>query len=128
MAVGGNSRKGAAALPGDGRDKYGVLRQLDASVTLTVSAAFVPGDYLIKLVGSGGQQSYVPLTVWDPSSTATYVVQNDVLTWQAWNSYGGYDYYQGPGQCPARNTRCAPGREWCPSTAPMPPRKGQGNS
>ena len=72
------------------------------SVTLTVSAAFVPGDYLIKLVGSGGQQSYVPLTVWDPSSTATYVVQNDVLTWQAWNSYGGYDYYQGPGQCPAR--------------------------
>jgi hypothetical protein len=30
MAVGGNSRKGAAALPGDGRDKYGVLHQLDA--------------------------------------------------------------------------------------------------
>jgi hypothetical protein len=70
-------------------------------VAFTVSAAFVPGDYLIKLVGSGGQQSYVPLTVWDPSSAATYVVQNDVLTWQAWNPYGGYDYYQGRGQCPA---------------------------
>jgi len=71
------------------------------SVTFSVSAAFVPGDYLIKLVGSGGQQSYVPLTVWDPSSTATYVVQNDALTWQAWNPWGGYDYYQGPGTCPA---------------------------
>jgi hypothetical protein len=71
------------------------------SVVFTVSAAFVPGDYLIKLVGSGGQQSYVPLTVWDPSSTATYVVQNDVLTWQAWNPWGGYDYYQGVGKCPA---------------------------
>ena len=72
------------------------------SLTFTVSAAFVQGDYLIKLVGSGRQQSYVPLTVWDPSSTATYVVQNDVLTWQAWNPYGGYDYYQGLGKCPAR--------------------------
>jgi hypothetical protein len=71
------------------------------SVSFAVSAAFVQGDYLIKLVGSGGQQSYVPLTVWDPSSTATYVVQNDVLTWQAWNPYGGYDYYQGLGKCPA---------------------------
>jgi len=72
------------------------------SVTFTVSAAFVPGDYLIMLAGSGGRQSYVPLTVWDPASTATYVVQNDVLTWQAWNPWGGYDYYQGIGRCPAR--------------------------
>jgi hypothetical protein len=71
------------------------------SVTFTISAAFVQGDYLIKLAGRGGQQSYVPLTVWDPSSTATYVVQNDVLTWQAWNPWGGYDYYQGVGTCPA---------------------------
>ena len=38
------------------------------SVTFTVTGAFVQGDYLIKLVGSGGQQSYVPLTVWYPSS------------------------------------------------------------
>jgi hypothetical protein len=72
-----------------------------ASVAFTVSAAFVPGDYLIKLAGSGGQQSYVPLTIWDPASRATYVVQNDVLTWQAWNPWGGYDYYQGLGNCPA---------------------------
>jgi hypothetical protein len=71
------------------------------SITFTVSAAFVQGDYLIKLVGSGGQQSYLPLTVWDPSSTATYLVQNDVLTWQAWNPWGGYDYYHGLGNCPA---------------------------
>jgi hypothetical protein len=72
------------------------------SVTFTVSAAFVQGDYLIKLAGSGGQQSYVPLTVWAPASPGTYVVQNDTLTWQAWNPWGGYDYYQGVGRCPAR--------------------------
>jgi hypothetical protein len=71
------------------------------TLSFKVTRAFVQGDYLLKLVGSGGQQSYVPLTVWDPTSTATYVVKNDVYTWQAWNSWGGYDFYGGPGTCPA---------------------------
>ena len=70
------------------------------SVTMPISAAFVQGDYLLKLVGSAGQQSYVPLTVWDPTSHATYLVKNDVYTWQAWNPYGGYDFYAGRGACP----------------------------
>jgi len=70
------------------------------SLTFTVTQAFVQGDYLIKLTGPGNRQSYVPLTIWDPASTATYVIKNDVFTWQAWNFYGGYDYYQGLGNCP----------------------------
>jgi hypothetical protein len=70
------------------------------SLTFTVTQAFVQGDYLIKLAGPGNRQSYVPLTVWNPASTATYVIKNDVFTWQAWNFYGGYDYYQGLGSCP----------------------------
>jgi hypothetical protein len=41
------------------------------------------------------------LTVWDPQSRATYLVKNDVLTWQAWNPYGGYDYYVGKRSCPS---------------------------
>ena len=71
------------------------------TLDFTVTRAFVQGDYLLKLVGSGGQASYVPLTVWDPTSTAAYVVKNDVYTWQAWNQYGGYDFYGGEGTCPA---------------------------
>jgi hypothetical protein len=71
------------------------------SLRVPITADFVPGDYLFKLVGDGGQQSYVPLTVWDPASHATYVLKNDVLTWQAWNPYGGYDYYEGQGTCPS---------------------------
>jgi len=70
------------------------------SLRVAVTPAFVPGDYLFKLVGSGGQQSYVPLTVWDPTSHAALVIKNDVYTWQAWNPYGGYDFYAGPGSCP----------------------------
>lgn len=77
------------------------------SLSFTVTSAWVQGDYLLKLVGDGGQQSYIPLTIWDPSSHATYLVQNSVLTWQAWNDFGGYDFYGGaaPGQTPTYDDR-----------------------
>ena len=71
------------------------------TLKVAITSAFVQGDYLFKLVGSGNQQSYIPLTVWDPTSSATYLVKNDVYTWQAWNPYGGYDFYQGIGTCPS---------------------------
>ena len=69
------------------------------SLTVSLTSQFVPGDYLLKLVSATGQ-GYVPLTVWDPTSDAAYVIKNDVYTWQAWNLYGGYDFYAGLGSCP----------------------------
>ena len=68
-------------------------------VTMPVTPAFVPGDYLLKLVGSGNQQAYVLLTVWDPSSHATYLIMNRSLVEQGWNTFGGYSFYQGIGPC-----------------------------
>jgi len=70
------------------------------SLHLWLSKAFVQGDYLFELVAKGNLKNYIPLTVWDPSSKATYVIKNDVLTWQAWNGFGGYDFYTGAGNCP----------------------------
>ncbi len=64
-----------------------------------VTSAFVSGDYLLKLVGSGGQEGYVPLTVWDPGSHATYLVIARSLTEEGWNGFGGYDFYEGQGPC-----------------------------
>jgi hypothetical protein len=81
-----------------------------ASLSFTVSNAWVQGQYLLKLVGSGGQQGYVPFTVWDPGSHATYVIMSGVLTNQAFNAFGGYDLYQGA-------TACAPGVYPCSTRA-----------
>ncbi len=67
------------------------------SLNVTIGNRWTPGDYLIKLTAAHGRQSYVPLTVTDPSSHASYVLMNSVLTWQAWNPYGGYDMYGGDG-------------------------------
>ena len=65
------------------------------SVHVPITAAFTPGCYLFKLVGSNGIQQVVPLTVRDDASKATYVVQNSVTSWQAYNDWHGYNLYQG---------------------------------
>jgi len=74
------------------------------SAVMLVSPKFIPGDYLLKLVGSDGSASYIPLTVWDPTSTSTYVVVNRSMIEQGWNAYGGYSFYQGTGPCIVDNS------------------------
>lgn len=72
-----------------------------ASLAMPITKAFVPGDYLLKLTGADGGQGYIPLTVWDPASHATYLLINRVFTEVGWNAYGGFSFYQGTGPCPA---------------------------
>jgi hypothetical protein len=69
------------------------------SLSFTLTDRWVQGEYLLKLVGSGGQQSYIPLTVWAPASHATYVIMDGVLTTEVFNPFGGYDLYQGATAC-----------------------------
>lgn len=67
----------------------------DPSLKVTIDTTYPPGVYLFKLVGSNGVQQLVPLTVRDDASTAAYVVQNSVTSWQAYNDWAGYSLYQG---------------------------------
>ncbi len=69
------------------------------SLDVSLTTAFVPGDYLFKLIGGTRAVSYVPLTIWDPHSTATYVVMNRSFVEQGWNTFGGFSFYQGVGPC-----------------------------
>src|SRR5205807_5585554 len=65
------------------------------SLAVQITPAFPPGVYLFKLVGDSGVQHYIPLTIRDDRSTAAFVVQNSVTTWQAYNLWGGYSLYEG---------------------------------
>ncbi len=69
------------------------------SLIVPITSAFYPGDYLLKLIAGPRAASYVLLTVWDPSSRATYVVMNRSLVEQGWNTYGGFSFYSGTGPC-----------------------------
>jgi hypothetical protein len=55
-----------------------------------------PGAYLVKLVAESGGQRYVPFTVRSQSCAGKVVLKNCVPTWQAYNTWGGYDLYKGP--------------------------------
>jgi hypothetical protein len=65
------------------------------SLAISSNAGWPEGDYVLKLVASTGWQQYVPLTVRNGDSTATYLMMNAVTTWQAYNLWGGYDLYEG---------------------------------
>jgi N,N-dimethylformamidase beta subunit-like, C-terminal len=66
------------------------------TLMVNIDKDWPPGCYLLKLVGDGGEQQFVPLTVRDDTSKAAYVFQNSVTTWQAYNLWGGYSLYYGP--------------------------------
>ena len=55
-----------------------------------------PGSYLLRLDADSGAQRYVPVTVRSPSTAGKVVLKNGVETWQAYNTWGGYDLYKGP--------------------------------
>jgi hypothetical protein len=82
-------------------------RQLDDStntvstkwgVSVTVPTdGWPPGAYLFRLDAHSGAQRYVPLTVRSDSTAGKVVMKQAVPTWQAYNTWGQYDLYLGPG-------------------------------
>jgi hypothetical protein len=60
------------------------------------TAGWPAGSYLLRLDASSGAQRYVPLTVRSDTAAGRVVLKNGVSTWQAYNTWGGYDLYLGP--------------------------------
>jgi hypothetical protein len=54
------------------------------------------GSYLLRLDADAGGQRFVPLTVRSSSTAGKVVLKNGASTWQAYNTWGGYDLYLGP--------------------------------
>jgi len=55
------------------------------------------GAYLLRLDADSGAQRYVPLTARSAGTAGRVVLKSAVATWQAYNTWGGYDLYAGPG-------------------------------
>ena len=66
----------------------------DWEPTVTVSTkGWNEGAYLFRLAATDGSASYVPLTVRSKSTAGKVVIANAVLTWQAYNTWGGSSTY-----------------------------------
>jgi hypothetical protein len=70
----------------------------DWGPSLTVPTdAWPDGAYLLRLDAESGGQRFVPITVRSAGTAGKVVLKNSTATWQAYNGWGGYDLYNGPG-------------------------------
>lgn len=67
-------------------------------VTEVATHDWPAGAYLLRLDADSGAQRYVPITVRSASTAGKIVLKQQVQTWQAYNTWGEYDLYKGPGQ------------------------------
>ena len=63
--------------------------------TTLATAGWLPGAYLVKLIGADGAQSYVPFDIRDQHSTGAILLVDSTATWQAYNAWGGPSTYRG---------------------------------
>lgn len=80
-----------------------VLTRWPVAWNFKIAADTLPGQYLIRLDDRVGASTFVPLTVFDPEADSKITFVSSVLTWQAYNQWGGYSLYKGPNK--RRNTR-----------------------
>jgi hypothetical protein len=72
--------------------------QTDWGPSLVIPTGDWPeGAYLLRMDSEAGAQRYVPVTIRSASTTGKTVIKNCVATWQAYNTWGGYNLYHGPG-------------------------------
>ena len=93
----------SAAVPGHRQRKPDLIRPANTveahwEPSLTVPTHGWPeGSYLLRLDAESGAQRFVPVTVRSAATAGKIVIKNGVETWQAYNTWGGYDLYHGPG-------------------------------
>jgi hypothetical protein len=72
--------------------------QTDWGPSLTIPTDDWPaGAYLLRMDAETGAQRFVPVTVRSAKTAGKVVLKASTATWQAYNYWGGYNLYNGPG-------------------------------
>jgi hypothetical protein len=98
--VAGHQQAPATVTP----DTRTVSTDWDPSLTISTDG-WPEGSYLLRMDSEAGAQRYVPVTVRSASTSGKTVIKNCVGTWQAYNTWGGYNLYNGPGGASDYNNR-----------------------
>ncbi|MBK6872354.1 MAG: hypothetical protein IPK24_20345 [Kineosporiaceae bacterium] len=75
------------------RTTYTALAGWSRDMAIKIDRHWTPGDYLVRVLASDKSFSFVPFTIVDRSSVAPIQVVNAVMTWQAYNLWGGASLY-----------------------------------
>ena len=80
--------------------------EADWGPSLTVPTDGWPeGAYLLRMDAESGAQRFAPVTVRAAATAGKVVIKNSVETWAAYNAWGGYSLYHGPGGAADENHR-----------------------
>jgi hypothetical protein len=80
--------------------------EADWGPSLTVPTDGWPeGAYLLRMDAESGAQRFAPVTVRSAATAGKVVIKNSVETWAAYNTWGGYSLYHGPGGAADYNNR-----------------------
>ena len=75
------------------------------SATWSVPSNAVSGVYIAKLTATNGDDSQITFVVRNDASTSDIVYQTSDPTWEAYNTYGGSDFYVGTNQLTGSQAR-----------------------
>ncbi len=64
-------------------------------VTIPTSDSWVSGVYIVKLLSAAGYMRYTLFTVRNDASHSALLFQTSILTYQAYNLWGGFSLYRG---------------------------------
>ena len=80
------------------------------SATWPVPSSAVSGVYIAHLIRTdNGDSSHIPFVVRNDNNTSKVLFQTSDTTWQAYNNYGGANFYTGP---QGRATKLSYNRPW----------------
>ncbi|HEY7627097.1 MAG TPA: N,N-dimethylformamidase beta subunit family domain-containing protein, partial [Ilumatobacteraceae bacterium] len=88
------------------------------SASWTVPNDAVSGIYIARPTATNGEASHIVFIVRDDDGASELLFQTSDTTWQAYNRYGGYSLYDGPGHAHKVSynrpftTRSAPTEDW----------------
>jgi hypothetical protein len=93
----------SGTVPGKRQRQYTIVHptntvQTDWDPSLTIPTHDWPeGSYLLRMDAENGAQRFVPVTIRSADCKDKTVIKNCTATWQAYNLWGGYNLYNGPG-------------------------------
>ena len=72
-----------------------LVMTVNSAKSFTANAKTPPGEYLVKLNSPGRASSFVPIVVRSQAIKSEITFVSSVLTWQAYNQWGGTSLYKG---------------------------------
>ncbi|CAB4838844.1 MAG: hypothetical protein F2766_04955 [Actinobacteria bacterium] len=72
-----------------------LVATIKSARSITATSKTPPGQYLVKLTSPRRASTFIPLVIRSTKNVSDITFVSSVMTWQAYNQWGGYSLYKG---------------------------------